>query len=150
VPVRLTSQRIEELRNNILKVLNYEFNWMVDDIEFVNNGVVNAVFLIKEKNLGQLAVRTPWTMEEYAEENEASEITSLIKESTIADHCYKYNIPVPKIHKLHLSEEINFLVSDFILRDDSIFLLLILDSSFPKYIKYLWMAYLLLIKKTEV
>lgn len=47
----------------------------------------------------------------------SSGIISLKKEAVISEHCHKYQIPVPKIHQLYFSEDINFLVSDYVAGD---------------------------------
>ncbi|TQR20599.1 phosphotransferase [Psychrobacillus vulpis] len=114
----LTNNTIEKLSMSILNVLNKRLDWQIEEISFIDNGVVNAVFLINEKNLGKLAVRTPWRSEENMMDKDSSGIISLKKEATISEHCHKYQIPVPKIHKLYLSNEINFLVSDFVSGDN--------------------------------
>ncbi|WP_075617897.1 aminoglycoside phosphotransferase family protein [Paenisporosarcina indica] len=114
--MRLTNNKIETLRISIANVLN-SLEWQIVEMKFIGNGVNNAVFLIKEKNLGMLAIRTPWRTEEIRNDIDLSAIISLKKEATISEHCQKYNIPVPKVHKLYLGEEINFLVTDFISGD---------------------------------
>ncbi|WP_096155395.1 phosphotransferase family protein [Bacillus sp. FJAT-45066] len=108
------NKRIEGIRQRILTVLYTFPEWNIQQVTYVGSGVVNAVFLVKEKNLGMLAVRTPWNIE-----GDLDKAYSLKKEAEIARHCFKYNIPVPKVHKLILSEEISFLVSDFVSGDDS-------------------------------
>ncbi|WP_177184521.1 aminoglycoside phosphotransferase family protein [Psychrobacillus sp. OK032] len=113
----LTNNKFETLRISIANVLNNVLLWNIGEIKFIGNGVNNAVFLIKEKNLGMLAIRTPWRTEENSNEISLSSIISLKKEATISEHCQKYNIPVPKVHKLYLGKEINFLVTDFISGD---------------------------------
>jgi len=115
----LTNKLIEELKSRISSVLINDINWQLEEeIKLIGSGVINAVFQIKEKNLGILAVRTPWRPEENMMDKHSSGIISLKKEATIAEHGYKYHLPVPKVHKLYLSREINFLASDFILGDD--------------------------------
>ena len=115
--MELTNNKIEYLRENITNVLNNTLEWQSDELKFIGNGVNNAVFLAKEKDLGMLAFRTPWRAEENSNDLHVSGIRSLKKESIISEHCYSYNIPVPKVHKLYLSDEINFLVSDFVSGD---------------------------------
>ncbi|MBY0121978.1 phosphotransferase family protein [Bacillus sp. S/N-304-OC-R1] len=114
----LTNLQIEELKASIHHVLRNKFDWAIDEISFFANGVINAVFLVKEKNLGRLAVRIPWRSEEQMMDKESSAILSLKKEAALSEHCFKHHLPVPKVHKLYLSENINFLVSDFIDGDD--------------------------------
>ncbi|MGP9044008.1 aminoglycoside phosphotransferase family protein [Cytobacillus kochii] len=113
----LTNKTIEKLRLDIDNVLNKRLNWQIEEINLIGNGVINAVFLINEKNLGKLAVRTPWRSEENMMDKNSSGIISLKKEAIISEHCHKHQIPVPKIHKLYFSNEINFLVSDFVSGD---------------------------------
>ncbi|MFJ8063666.1 aminoglycoside phosphotransferase family protein [Psychrobacillus sp. NPDC096426] len=115
--MRLTNNKIETLRISIANVLNNIMKWQIVEIKFIGNGVNNAVFLVKEKNFGMLAIRTPWRTEENTNDINLSGIISLKKEATISEHCHKYNIPVPKVHRLYLDEEINFLVTDFVSGD---------------------------------
>ncbi|MEH7342348.1 aminoglycoside phosphotransferase family protein [Bacillus sp. JJ1532] len=116
--MNLTKVKIEELLISIHHVLTNHLNWKVDEISFLANGVINAVFLVKEKNLGKLAIRTPWRSEENMMDKHSSGVISLKKEAAISEHCQKYHIPVPKVHLLYLSDDINFLVSEFVLGDD--------------------------------
>lgn len=115
----LTNKLIEELKLRISSVLVNKLDWRLEEeLKLIGSGVINAVFQIKEKNLGLLAVRTPWRTEENMMDKHSSGIISLKKEAAIAEHCFKNNLPVPKVHKLYLSSDINFLVSDFIVGDD--------------------------------
>lgn len=114
----LTNTELEKLSLKITNVLTHEMNWKIEDIRLIGSGVINAVFLIKDKERGLLAVRTPWRSEERMMDKNSSGIISLQKEAGIAEHCYKHQIPVPKIHKLYFSNEINFLVSNFVTGDD--------------------------------
>lgn len=116
--MNLTNIKIEELKNKIHYVLTDKFNWKIDELTFLASGVINAVFLVKEKDLGRLAVRTPWRSEENMMDKQSSGIISLKKEAAISEHCHKFHIPVPKVHKLYLSDDINFLVSEFVRGDD--------------------------------
>ena len=114
-------ERIEVLQKEIYSVLNKQDNWNVKTIKFLSNGVVNAVFILEEEDRGMLIARTPWRLDE----SEGSlfpqeDVASLIKESTIAKHCYKHGLKVPRVIHLHLSEEISFLVSEYIPGDDSV------------------------------
>lgn len=110
----LTNLQIEELKASIHHVLRNNFEWSVDETSFFANGVINAVFLVKEKNLGRLAVRIPWRSEEQMMDKDSSAVLSLKKEAALLEYCFKHQLPVPKVHKLYLSEKTNFLVSDFI------------------------------------
>ena len=113
----LTTKTTEKLSVDIKHVLNHKLNWQIEEINLIGSGVINAVFLIHEKNLGRLAVRTPWRSEENMMDKNSSGIISLKKEAVISEHCHKYHIPVPKIHQLYFSKEINFIVSDFVAGD---------------------------------
>ncbi|MBS4191614.1 aminoglycoside phosphotransferase family protein [Bacillus sp. FJAT-49705] len=115
----LTKNSIEKLQASISNVIIQDLNWQLEEIKLIGSGVINAVFLIREKNLGELAVRTPWRAEENMMDKHSSGIISLKKEVQISEHCHNYSLPVPKVHKLHLSSDINFLISDFISGDNS-------------------------------
>ncbi|CAG9623637.1 phosphotransferase family protein [Sutcliffiella rhizosphaerae] len=112
--MNLSKERIEFLQKKIYKVLNNQENWNVKRIKFLSNGVVNAVFILEEESRGILIARTPWGLDESNED-----VASLIKEATIAKHCFKHGLKVPKVVHLHLSKEISFLVSEYINGDDS-------------------------------
>lgn len=112
--MNITKRRMEEMRGSIYSVLNTLPGWNIQTIDFIGNGVVNAVFLVNDNNLGKLAVRTPWNTENSMDNQVSNDVISLKKEAEIAHHCYNYDIPVPKVHQMYLSEEINFLVSDFV------------------------------------
>lgn len=49
--MRLTNKKIEILRVSIANVLNNVLEWQIEEIKFIGNGVNNAVFSIREKNL---------------------------------------------------------------------------------------------------
>ncbi|MDQ0271394.1 aminoglycoside phosphotransferase (APT) family kinase protein [Cytobacillus purgationiresistens] len=109
---------IKQLSTDIESVLVEKLNWQVQHLSFAANGVINAVFRVKEKELGEVALRIPWIPRENRMDGEDSSVLSLKKEAMIAQHCYQFGIPVPKIHQVYLSEDINFLVSDFIHGDE--------------------------------
>ncbi len=115
--MNLTIKKIESLKSSIANVIKNSLLWKVDEIKFIGNGVNNAVFLIEEKDLGMLAIRTPWRVEETSNDIDLSGITSLKKEAAISEHCHRHDIPVPRVHKLYLSEEISFLVTDYLRGD---------------------------------
>ncbi|MET3695718.1 phosphotransferase family enzyme [Bacillus oleivorans] len=115
----LTNKKLKELKFSLEKALYFDLNWKVGEIKFFASGVVNAVFVIKEQNHGRLAVRVPWGTEGNTKDPASDRIISLYKESTIAKHCSKFNIPVPKVHKVYDSHDISFMVSDFISGDQT-------------------------------
>lgn len=116
----LTKERIEILQKRILLVLNKQDNWNVKMIKFLNNGVVNAVFILEEESRGILIARTPWRLDESIGNFHSNEdVASLNKEATIAKHCFDHGLKVPRVIYLHLSKEINFLVSEYIHGDES-------------------------------
>lgn len=113
-------ENIEVLQKKIYLVLNNQDNWNVKKIRFLSNGVVNAVFILEEENRGMLIARTPWRVEELNGDFRLNEnVASLLKEATIAKHCFKHGLKVPRVIHLHLSKEINFLVSEYIHGDES-------------------------------
>ncbi|WP_313799232.1 aminoglycoside phosphotransferase family protein [Cytobacillus sp.] len=116
--MNITNTELEKLSLKVKNVLTREMEWEIEDIRLIGSGVINAVFLIRDKERGLLAVRTPWRSDERMMDKHSSGVISLQKEAAIAEHCYKHHIPVPKIHKIYLSNEINFLVSEYILGDD--------------------------------
>ncbi|WP_102275370.1 aminoglycoside phosphotransferase family protein [Cytobacillus massiliigabonensis] len=117
--MNITNTELEKLRLKVTNILMHEKKWKIEKIQLIGSGVINAVFLITEKERGLLAVRTPWRTDESMMDNNSSGIISLQKEAEIAKHCYGHEIPVPKIHELYFSNEINFLVSEFVAGDDN-------------------------------
>lgn len=116
----LTKERIEILQKKIFLILNNQDNWNVKKIKFLSNGVVNAVFILEEESRGILIARTPWRLDESVGNLHSNEdVASLYKEATIAKHCFNHGLKVPRVIHLHLSKEINFLVSEYIHGDES-------------------------------
>ncbi|TCJ01271.1 aminoglycoside phosphotransferase family protein [Cytobacillus praedii] len=117
--MNLSNTELKKLSQKVTHVLMNGMKWQIDeDIRLIGSGVINAVFLIRERERGLLAVRTPWRSEERMMDKNSSGIISLQKEAAIAKHCAKHQIPVPKIHQLYIGNDINFLVSDFISGDN--------------------------------
>ena len=81
----LTNDTIEQLKSSISNVCTHNLRWQIEDIKLIGSGVINAVFQIKEKNLGLLAVRTPWRPEENMMDKHSSGVVSLKKEAMIAE-----------------------------------------------------------------
>jgi hypothetical protein len=46
--MQLTNERIEKLKFSINRAM-VEMDWKIEEVQFFRNGVVNAVFLVKEK-----------------------------------------------------------------------------------------------------
>ncbi|MFT4412260.1 phosphotransferase family protein [Fredinandcohnia humi] len=115
--MHLSKMEIEQIRLKVFSVLTKEFKWNIDEIFFIANGVVNAVYLVRERKLGELVVRAPWRADEGSKDKESSDLTSLLKEATLSQYCYSFNLPVPKVHTLYLGKDIRFLVSDFVSGD---------------------------------
>ncbi|WP_066295602.1 hypothetical protein [Bacillus sp. FJAT-29937] len=88
----LTNYKIEELRAGINHVLSNKLDWAVNEITFFASGVVNAVFLVEERNLGRLAVRIPWRSEENMMDKNMSGVNlfiSFIPDSRKREHYLK-------------------------------------------------------------
>ncbi|MFS0593993.1 aminoglycoside phosphotransferase family protein [Cytobacillus horneckiae] len=115
--MKLTSGKILNLKNRLKEALCNKLGFQIESIDFAANGVDNAVFLVREKDKGKLAVRVPWMEDgERMDENESG-ILSLKKEAELSAHCYHHGFPVPRIHNLSIDDEMSFLVSDFIQGD---------------------------------
>ncbi|MEC0011477.1 phosphotransferase, partial [Bacillus cereus] len=67
---------------------------------------------------GSLAFRVPWEREvENINEDLFNSRISLQKEAELSKYCHSKGIPVPRIHGLHLSTELDFLISDCVYAD---------------------------------
>ncbi|WP_409290584.1 phosphotransferase family protein [Peribacillus sp. SCS-37] len=104
----------EELKNS----LESDYGWEVHSIQASGQGVENIVFAVIEKNKGLFAVRTPYPAGEQSEERMAEGRASLEKEFQLCRHCAGNGIPAPLMHFLHLSPEISYLVTEFMVGDE--------------------------------
>ncbi|WP_409295838.1 phosphotransferase family protein [Peribacillus sp. SCS-26] len=110
--------RQPELAEVVKNSLETDYGWEVHSIQPSGQGVENIVFAVIEKNKGLFAVRSPFPAGEHSEERMAGGKTFLKKEYELNRHCAGYGIPVPRMHVLHLSSEISYLVSEFIEGDE--------------------------------
>ncbi|MEH6889225.1 phosphotransferase [Bacillus sp. JJ864] len=110
--------RTEELRTKLQSILTREYKELgIKGLEVVGSGVQNVVFR-GDSERGSFAFRVPWEREVVnINENVFSSRLSLQKEAKLSKFCHSQGIPVPAVHGLHLSEEIDFLISDYIATD---------------------------------
>ncbi|KMK75618.1 phosphotransferase [Alkalihalobacillus pseudalcaliphilus] len=106
------SKLIHKQQRWIKEILRTKYQWVFDEIHFLNNGVVNLVYLVNEASLGEIAIRTPGHINK-------NDISSLKKEALLYDFCHRHNFPVPKPYLLHSGEHNNFLASEYINTDGS-------------------------------
>lgn len=50
--MKLTNKIIEQLKEKLSKVISNDMDWQLEEITLIGSGVINAVFLIKEKSRG--------------------------------------------------------------------------------------------------
>lgn len=113
-----TRLKAEGLRGKLATILSQDYKELaVQDLKVIGTGVQNIVFR-GDSEKGALAFRVPWegAVENINEDLFNSRI-SLQKETELSKFCYSKGIPVPKIHGLHLSAELDFLISDYVSTD---------------------------------
>ncbi|OQR57239.1 phosphotransferase family protein [Bacillus sp. CDB3] len=113
-----TRLKAEELRGKLTIILSQEYRELaVQDLKVIGTGVQNIVFR-GDSEKGALAFRVPWEREvENINEDLFNSRISLQKETELSKFCYSKGIPVPKIHGLYLSAELDFLISDYVSTD---------------------------------
>jgi aminoglycoside phosphotransferase (APT) family kinase protein len=110
--------QIEELKLRLQHILTSQYKELaVKSLEVAGSGVQNIVFR-GESEKGTLAFRVPRNREIKNINEELSSRYSLQKEASLSAFCYTNNIPVPKVYGFHLSEELDFLISDFVVSDN--------------------------------
>lgn len=112
--------RTEELRTKLQSILTREYKELgIKGLEVVGSGVQNVVFR-GDSETSSFAFRVPWERQ-VANINESSFCSrlSLQKEAKLSAFCHSQGIAVPAVHDLHLSEELDFLISDFITTDST-------------------------------
>lgn len=103
------------LQQKLQQVLNQTYSHLkITNLTVAGNGVQNVVFRAHSSQ-GLLAFRVPWERQvNNINDGSFSSRISLEKEAKLAQFCSKNGIPVPKVHRIHLSDELDFLISDFI------------------------------------
>lgn len=112
------ASKTEKLRTKLQNILTREYKELgIKSLEVAGSGVQNVVFRGDSKT-GSFAFRVPWEREvANINENVFSSRLSLQKEAKLSKFCHSQGIPVPAVHGLHLSEELDFLISDYIATD---------------------------------
>lgn len=107
------------LQQQLQTVLNEKYSELaVKKLEVAGSGVQNVVFR-GDSAKGPLAFRVPWERQvNNINDDSFSSRISLQKEAKLAQFCSANNIPVPKVHTLYLSDELDFLISDFVPSND--------------------------------
>ncbi|OJD62290.1 phosphotransferase family protein [Bacillus sp. NH11B] len=113
-----TRLKAEGLRGKLATILSQDYKELaVQNLKVIGTGVQNIVFR-GDSEKGALAFRVPWGREvENINEDLFNSRISLQKETELSKFCYSKGIPVPKIHELHLSAELDFLISDYVSTD---------------------------------
>lgn len=114
------ASRTEELRTKLQNILTREYKELaVKSLEIVGSGVQNVVFR-GDSETASFAFRVPWEREvANINENTFSSRLSLQKEAKLSQFCHSQGMPVPAVHGLHLSEELDFLISDYVAADST-------------------------------
>ncbi|HHT7152105.1 aminoglycoside phosphotransferase [Bacillus thuringiensis serovar andalousiensis] len=113
-----TRVKAEGLREKLATILSQEYKELaIQDLKVIGTGVQNIVFQ-GDSEKGSLAFRVPWEREvENINEDLFNSRISLQKEAVLSKYCHSKGIPVPRIHGLHLSTELDFLISDCVYAD---------------------------------
>lgn len=114
------ASKTEELIAKLQNILITEYKELgIKSLEVAGSGVQNVVFR-GDSETGSFAFRVPWEREvANINENTFSSRLSLQKEAKLSEFCHSQGIPVPAVHGLHLSEELDFLISDYITADST-------------------------------
>lgn len=114
-------ERTNSLINIVTDVLHSHYPELsITEITPFANGVENVVFKGKSKEFGLVAIRTP--LEQMVDnENDGTfhARVQLKKELKLSQHCGGFGIPVPRIYHSHFSDEIDFIISELIVGDQS-------------------------------
>ncbi|MBJ8027389.1 hypothetical protein JDS96_05435 [Bacillus cereus group sp. N21] len=115
-----TQTKAEKLKEKLHTILTSEYpDLAVKQLEVIGNGVQNVVFRGDSKK-GPLAFRVPWEREiNNINDGTFSSRVSLQKEAKLSKFFSSKDIPVPAVHNIHLSTELDFLISDYIAADSS-------------------------------
>ncbi|GAA0329731.1 hypothetical protein GCM10008967_20270 [Bacillus carboniphilus] len=102
------------LQEKVKAVIIKEFGWNVCEIKIHGRGVQNIVLMVEEQDMGRFAVRVPYPEDRQQFPNRERDRSLLLKEADITNYCSRFNIPVPKVHHTFLSDELDFIIVDFI------------------------------------
>ncbi|KEK25318.1 phosphotransferase family protein [Bacillus gaemokensis] len=115
-----TQAKAGHLKEQLQTILTNEYSDLaVKQLEVIGNGVQNVVFR-GDSEKGPLAFRVPWEREvNNVNDGVFNSRISLQKEATLSKFCFSKSIPVPAVHRLHLSTELDFLISDYVASDST-------------------------------
>jgi len=115
-----TQSKAEELKEKLYIILADTYPHLaVKHLDIIGNGVQNVVFR-GDSEKGPLAFRVPWEREvNNLNDGVFSSRISLQKEATLSNFCFSKGLSVPEIHGLHLSTELDFLISNYVATDST-------------------------------
>ncbi|HWI65492.1 MAG TPA: phosphotransferase [Symbiobacteriaceae bacterium] len=99
---------------------DYQSEWGVSQLRLLGEGLENQVFRAETTRFGPVAIRVP-RQRVYMNDNDADlDARSLLcQEAELARHMGSCGIPVPAVYHFHVSDDLDFLVSQFVESDGS-------------------------------
>jgi aminoglycoside phosphotransferase (APT) family kinase protein len=112
-------EKADSLKNKIIDVLHSDYPELkVQKVVPFAHGVENIVFKGESKELGMVAIRTP--IVPYVDnENDGCYHSRLAleKELSLLKHAGSHGLPVPRVYGSHFSDEIDFIITEFVVSD---------------------------------
>ncbi|EOP62883.1 hypothetical protein KOY_01625 [Bacillus cereus VDM021] len=110
--------KAEELKEKLHIILTDTYpDLAVKHLDIIGNGVQNIVFR-GDSEKGPLAFHVPWEREvNNLNDGLFSSLISLQKEAALSNFFFSKGLSVPAVHELHLSTELDFLISDYVATD---------------------------------
>lgn len=115
-------QGTEYIAQQIYKKIHEIYpEWAISDLLVTGAGLEFIVFVASSPILGKIAIRTPWERSISNDNDPSLDARDLLqKEEELASFVSHYHVPVPPMFAIHLSNEIDFLVSGYIEHDQSL------------------------------
>jgi hypothetical protein len=109
-------ERTKQSLTKITKILNADYSYLAfNNIEPFANGVENLVFKATSSDFGTVVIKTQ--LEQFVNNDNDGLFHArrlLKKEIDLTQHVSKHGIPVPAIQLAHFSEEMDFIICEFI------------------------------------
>ena len=95
-------------------------DWGVSDLRLLGEGLENRVFRANTRAVGPVAIRVPRERWYVNDNDQGLDARALLRqEALLSRHLRFHGVPVPAVFDLHLSDELDFLVSAFVESDGS-------------------------------
>lgn len=99
---------------------DYCSDWVVSDLRLLGEGLENRVFRAETAAFGPVAIRVPRQRIYMNDNDQDLDARALLRqEAELARHMRSCGVPVPAVHHLHISDDLDFLVSAYVESDGS-------------------------------